>query len=697
MEEIVIQKCTSNNIVIFCYRKHRVYLTQLLLTFLSFTATGETKVWDSTYGGIISTFPEENIYTGNSGGKSEATKGFSDYWVVKVKDETNPYCIPSMASGCAGDNFIGYFRFAGIYYSAVGQGCQNDNSYTKFYPFYDITRDSNYSATVKQGQSYPVTLRSYSQYGEVAQAQAYGVWIDYNDDKDFDDPGEYVYSSPEVGAEFTGTITIPADAVSGVRRLRVRSRPDGVFIASESCTTGNYGETQDYTIAIGYCAPYAPNGCGNGSYIDNFSFNTLVNNNSGCSGEGGYIYYEPTGTLTTNVQKGESYSISVQSGPVAQAFGVWLDYNNDRDFDDEGELVYASPIIGKNYVEAGGVVYSPSVSTDPFNGTVTIPASANTGPVRMRVRSNSFPFRGAEACATYDPDFPGLFSDSLLFGEIEDYTITIEDAVLPPEFTSFSPNKGLPGTMVTLGGANLLATSSVSFNGAEADFEVISDTELQAFVPADASTGRITITTTGGEVTSGREFKVLQPSIHVLAPRRGYVGSKVNIVGEHLATASEVLFNGVPATDLTVRNDRLLRVTVPEGATTGRVTVKLAGGGQAVSSFSYTVIQPTNKAKKKAVVLTTTETEQIITYPNPFAEGVTISLNLQKEESVSLEIYSSSGQKVRELNFERLGAGQQELVWDGADSYGKPVSRGLYLYKLAANGKIASGKLLKER
>jgi hypothetical protein len=175
------------------------------------------------------------------------------------------------------------------------------------------------------------------------------------------------------------------------------------------------------------------------------------------------------------------------------------------------------------------------------------------------------------------------------------------------------------------------------------------------------------------------------------------VGSKVLIVGENLASASEVHFNGVPTTDVTIYNNHLLKVTVPEGATTGRITVLLAGGGQVVSSFPYTVLQARNKAEKEAGVLAAIGTEHIIAYPNPFTESVTISMSLQEEEPVTLVIYSASGQKVRELGFGRLRAGQHELKWDGTDSHGRSVSRGLYLYQVTGTGKIASGRLLKER
>ncbi|GAA4436209.1 hypothetical protein GCM10023188_29020 [Pontibacter saemangeumensis] len=644
--------------------------------------------------------------TATFGTATLTSNGDKDAFLAKVHFSVidNPYyCVPVIANGCTDYNVIAYFKFASLYSNT--RGCLYLNGYTNFYPFNDKFNQSYYVATVKPGQSYPISLRSESEYGYISQEQAYGVWIDYNDDKDFDDPGEFVYASPEVGAEFSGTVTIPADAVSGVRRLRVRSRPDGVFAASESCTAGTYGETQDYSIAIGYCAPFPYAQSNNGSYIDNFSFHTLVHNNSGFDAPG-YNLYEPTGTLTTTVTKGESYSLSVQSGPVAQAFGVWIDYNNDLDFDDEGELVYASPILGEDYIEEG-TIYSPSVSTDPFTGTVVIPASATAGPLRLRVRSNSFPFLGGGygACAEYDSDPVGPDSDSFLYGETEDYTIIIEEPEEePPVITSFSPSQGLPGTTVQIIGAGFETATAVKFNGAGASFEVVSNTELKAVVPAAATTGIITVTTEGGEATSGTDFVVLQPSIFVFAPWWGHAGTKVILIGQNLSTTSEVRFNGVPASNFTVYNDYLVRATVPAGASTGKISLSLYGGAEAISPWDFHVLWwPSALIASEAAADSTVQEEVkspgleegLVAYPNPFQEGVTISATLQQEGPAELIIFSELGQRVREIRYGQLGEGRHDLMWDGKDSQGIKVARGLYFYQVVLGNRLLSGKLLK--
>lgn len=75
--------------------------------------------------------------TASFGSATLTSHGDTDAFLAKAVFGAldNPYCMPAMANGCADNNFIGYFSFAGIYYNAVGQGCRNDNSYTNFYPF----------------------------------------------------------------------------------------------------------------------------------------------------------------------------------------------------------------------------------------------------------------------------------------------------------------------------------------------------------------------------------------------------------------------------------------------------------------------------------------------------------------------------------------------------------------------------------
>jgi uncharacterized repeat protein (TIGR03803 family) len=76
-------------------------------------------------------------------------------------------------------------------------------------------------------------------------------------------------------------------------------------------------------------------------------------------------------------------------------------------------------------------------------------------------------------------------------------------------FVSFLPAAGNVGKTVEFLGQGFTGTTDVSFNGAAATFMVVSDTYLTAVVPAGATTGFATVTTTGGILTSSKEFRVM--------------------------------------------------------------------------------------------------------------------------------------------------------------------------------------------
>jgi flagellar hook capping protein FlgD/polymorphic membrane protein len=71
-------------------------------------------------------------------------------------------------------------------------------------------------------------------------------------------------------------------------------------------------------------------------------------------------------------------------------------------------------------------------------------------------------------------------------------------------------------------------------------------------------------------------------------------------------------------------------------------------------------------------------------YPNPFNPTTTISFSLTTEltEHTELIIYNMRGQRVKQLVSDQLSAGQHSVVWDGKDDNYKPVSSGIYFYKL---------------
>jgi hypothetical protein len=78
----------------------------------------------------------------------------------------------------------------------------------------------------------------------------------------------------------------------------------------------------------------------------------------------------------------------------------------------------------------------------------------------------------------------------------------------PPEFASFVPASGSPGTSIVIRGNGFTGTTAVSVNGANATFTVNSDFSITARLPAGATSGPITVQTPGGTLTSASSFVV---------------------------------------------------------------------------------------------------------------------------------------------------------------------------------------------
>jgi hypothetical protein len=69
-------------------------------------------------------------------------------------------------------------------------------------------------------------------------------------------------------------------------------------------------------------------------------------------------------------------------------------------------------------------------------------------------------------------------------------------------------------------------------------------------------------------------------------------------------------------------------------------------------------------------------------YPNPFNPSTTISFGLPRDTSVRLEVFNLLGQKIRVLLSGPQQAGYKQVIWDGKNATGQPVSSGVYFYRL---------------
>ena len=81
-------------------------------------------------------------------------------------------------------------------------------------------------------------------------------------------------------------------------------------------------------------------------------------------------------------------------------------------------------------------------------------------------------------------------------------------------------------------------------------------------------------------------------------------------------------------------------------------------------------------------------------YPNPFNPTTTILYDLPETATVHLVIYDVLGRQVRTLVNQDLTAGYHKAVWDATDDMGRPLSGGLYIYRIKAGSYSKTRKMV---
>ena len=71
-------------------------------------------------------------------------------------------------------------------------------------------------------------------------------------------------------------------------------------------------------------------------------------------------------------------------------------------------------------------------------------------------------------------------------------------------------------------------------------------------------------------------------------------------------------------------------------------------------------------------------------YPNPFNPVTTLRYDLPEDAMVSITIYDVMGRKVKSLVNTTQSAGYRSIQWNATNSFGEPVSAGMYIYMIQA-------------
>lgn len=151
------------------------------------------------------------------------------------------------------------------------------------------------------------------------------IYVDWNNDFDFNDPDETVFTGLSAGSGGTDTVNasfvVPATATLGAHRMRI----GGADAATPSpCYTGAYGTIEDYTLNVVSCAGLAVS-LGNDTTICGSGSLTLNAANAGAS----YLWSNGATTQTISPSIGGNYSVTVtiangcaKSDTIAVAFSA---------------------------------------------------------------------------------------------------------------------------------------------------------------------------------------------------------------------------------------------------------------------------------------------------------------------------------------------------------------------------------------
>ncbi|OBX20920.1 hypothetical protein BAA08_14660 [Bizionia sp. APA-3] len=127
------------------------------------------------------------------------------------------------------------------YISRVQLGTINKASGAQSYSDFTAT-----STNLTKAESYTITVTP--TWTGTSYNEGYAVWIDYNQDGDFTDSGEQVWSrAASKTSPVSGSFTIPTSATIGETRMRVAMKYNAI---PTSCETFSYGEVEDYTVII---------------------------------------------------------------------------------------------------------------------------------------------------------------------------------------------------------------------------------------------------------------------------------------------------------------------------------------------------------------------------------------------------------------------------------------------------------------
>lgn len=240
----------------------------------------------------------------------------------------------------------------------------------------------------------------------------------------------------------------------------------------------------------------------------------------------------------------------------------------------------------------------------------------------------------------------------------------------PPHLLSFTPTSGSVGTTITISGKNLSGTTSVSFGGTPAaSYRVKNDSTITAIV-GNGSTGSVAIKTSAGEAS-------LQTFTYTCDSVKG------------------------PIPIITLANDSTLKSSTANhyqwyfnnkklpDAISNTIVIKNAGFYHVETSWDKTCWVPSLDYPVIITRSTSTDSLQLLLYPNPSPGNFTTYVKLSQVTNVIayVQVYDINGNLVHQTN---------KLIFYG-NEVRIPVTintKGTYVVKVTVNDKTVQQTLI---